>query len=268
MYSAAQCVKRNPNAMMSAAVNAASCSGDFASRHHRHREGSDHGRDLQHPLQPLQVGQAGGVVLAPVPERERRAPIELNLERPLVEHADIVQRITAEEQCPKGQQRRASERCCEPPQLAAWLNAGIASPQRYHDQRRKFRPGRQGHLCAATGRRVRRAARQDLEEPPEAWVGYNPDQLLSDVFDVPAAYTDVTLAEALELRGGGINALLRHAVAALLNAASPSVDYPLTTAQVIQMTNEAIASGNSQVIEETKDLFDLYNNLGAPGFCD
>jgi hypothetical protein len=31
------------------------------------------------------------------------------------------------------------------------------------------------------------------------------------------------------------------------------------------MTNAAIASGE---FEETKDLFDEFNNLTAPGFCD
>ncbi len=61
------------------------------------------------------------------------------------------------------------------------------------------------------------------------------------------------------------NALLRQAVAALLNAASADVDYPLTVAQVIAQTNAAIASGD---YEATKDLFDQYNNLTAPGFCD
>jgi len=39
----------------------------------------------------------------------------------------------------------------------------------------------------------------------------------------------------------------------------------MATAQVIAATNAAIASGD---YETTKDLFDTYNNLTAPGFCD
>ena len=74
----------------------------------------------------------------------------------------------------------------------------------------------------------------------------------------------LTFADPLRLTGGGLNALLRHAVAALLNATSADVDYPLTAAQVITLTNAAIASGD---YEGTKDLFNEYNNLTAPGFC-
>jgi hypothetical protein len=79
------------------------------------------------------------------------------------------------------------------------------------------------------------------------------------------AYASLTFSQALSLGGGGLNALLRQAVAALLNASSPDVDYPLTAAEVIAMTNAAIASGD---YESTKDLFDEANNAGAAGFCD
>jgi hypothetical protein len=79
------------------------------------------------------------------------------------------------------------------------------------------------------------------------------------------SYANLTFADALALNGGGLNALLRQAVAALLNAASADVDYPLTAAQVIALTNAAITTG---LYEGTKDLFDEYNNLTAPGFCD
>jgi hypothetical protein len=76
----------------------------------------------------------------------------------------------------------------------------------------------------------------------------------------------LTFQQALELNGpGGLNALLRHAAAAYLNAASPNVDYPLTAGQVVAATNAAIASGD---YEPTKDEFDDFNNLGSPGFCD
>ena len=76
----------------------------------------------------------------------------------------------------------------------------------------------------------------------------------------------ITFDQALTEGGGDIDALLRHAASAYLNALS--VDYPLTAAQVVSMTNDAIASGNAATIESLKDTFDGLNNAGAPGFCD
>src|SRR5215216_6077860 len=79
---------------------------------------------------------------------------------------------------------------------------------------------------------------------PEAWAGtgYSPTTTLGSVFaGLPPAYASLTFAQALDLGGGGLDALLRQAVAALLNASSPDVDYPLTAAEVIAMTNAAIA---------------------------
>jgi hypothetical protein len=95
---------------------------------------------------------------------------------------------------------------------------------------------------------------------------YSPSTTLGSVFTgLSAEDAALTFDEALGLNGGGLDALLRQAVAALLNAASADVDYPFTTTQVITMTNAAIASGD---YESTKDLFDEANNLTAPGFCD
>ena len=102
--------------------------------------------------------------------------------------------------------------------------------------------------------------------PEEFPAPYTAGTTLGSVFaGLSADYASLTFAEALELGGGGLDALLRSAVAALLNAASADVDYPLSVAQVIAQTNAAIASGD---YEATKDLFDEYNNLTAPGFCD
>src|SRR5688572_20899778 len=72
-----------------------------------------------------------------------------------------------------------------------------------------------------------------------AWngTGLNPTQDLEDIFNVPDALglDDVTLLAALDGTGGpgvvgGAKILLRAAVAAMLNAAHPNVDYPLTQA--------------------------------------
>lgn len=103
---------------------------------------------------------------------------------------------------------------------------------------------------------------------PEAYAGtgYSPTTTLGSVFvGLSPTYASLTFDQALNLTGGGLDALLRQAVAALLNASSPDVDYPLSAAEVISLTNAAIASGD---YESTKDLFDEFNNLTAPGFCD
>jgi hypothetical protein len=97
----------------------------------------------------------------------------------------------------------------------------------------------------------------------DSWVGFSPNQTLESVFDVPDALglDNVTLAQALALNGGGVNALLRHAVAALLNASNPDVDFDLTAAQVISATNAALASGN---YEAQKNIFERLNQQGCP----
>jgi hypothetical protein len=103
----------------------------------------------------------------------------------------------------------------------------------------------------------------------DAWVGFSPDQTVGSVFtSAPASVSGLTLLAALDLGGGGVEALTRQAIAALLNAASPDVDYPLTTAQVIAMVDAAFASGDATQIESLKDALDEFNNLTAPGFCD
>jgi len=80
---------------------------------------------------------------------------------------------------------------------------------------------------------------------------------------------NVTLQEALRFKGGkGIEGaqriLLRQAVAALLNAASPDIDYPLTVQQVITQVCAAIASNDRQIMLELSSQLDELNNLGCP----
>lgn len=107
----------------------------------------------------------------------------------------------------------------------------------------------------------------------DSWVGYAPIQPFEAVFDRlieirwgargerPHSVTGPTLREALEANGGGINALARHAVAALLNAAHPDVSYPYTVADVIAMFQEAFDSDD---FETTKDEFEEANEFGCP----
>lgn len=86
---------------------------------------------------------------------------------------------------------------------------------------------------------------------------YTPSTPFSSVFG--NAFPGKTLLDVLGLGGGGLNALGRHAVAGLLS--SGTVEYDLTTAQVISSFNTAFQSGQ---YEAQKDLFDRLNNQGCP----
>jgi hypothetical protein len=101
--------------------------------------------------------------------------------------------------------------------------------------------------------------------------GFSPVQTLESVFDVPDAFglDDNTLLQALNFSGGtsttgGAKILLRAAVAALLNAAHPDVDYPSTTAEVIADVNAALASLNRSTMLTLASQLDSFNNLGCP----
>jgi uncharacterized repeat protein (TIGR01451 family) len=105
-----------------------------------------------------------------------------------------------------------------------------------------------------------------------AWgpTGFEPSDEFFDVFGVhitvkvgKQSITDPTLLEALNAQGGGINALARHAVAALLNSAQPEVEYPMTTAEVIDAVQDAVNSGNKNLIESTKNELAENNELGC-----
>ena len=56
--------------------------------------------------------------------------------------------------------------------------------------------------------------------------------------------------DALNARAAAVNALARHAVAALLNASNPDVDSDFTTAEVIALVQDAVASGDFESGEE------------------
>ena len=52
----------------------------------------------------------------------------------------------------------------------------------------------------------------------------------------------------------------RHAVAAILNAAHPDVEYSMTVAEIIAAVQAAYESGD---FEPLKDQLDEYNNMGG-----
>ncbi|MDH4367176.1 MAG: hypothetical protein OEV57_03450 [Dehalococcoidia bacterium] len=106
-----------------------------------------------------------------------------------------------------------------------------------------------------------------------AWVGYAPGDSFEAIFGVEvtlrgngkATYPAPTLREALDANGGGINALARHAVAALLNIANPDIGYGIgSTAALITMVHDAIASGDEAQIEALHMLLAEYNEAGCP----
>lgn len=86
--------------------------------------------------------------------------------------------------------------------------------------------------------------------------GITPSTLFSSIFGVGGS---LTFLEALELNGGGTNALWRHGAAAYLNALSSGVDYQYTTAQVIAIVNGTGAFAGLSV-EDRKNLLDAANN--------
>jgi hypothetical protein len=92
---------------------------------------------------------------------------------------------------------------------------------------------------------------------------------VASVFTGAGSLGSSTLMQALAFRGGPMidgakQILLRQAVAAVLNAAHPDVDYPLTTAQVISAVNAALASGSRATILALAGSLDMMNNLGCP----
>lgn len=92
----------------------------------------------------------------------------------------------------------------------------------------------------------------------DSWVTYYPDQSFEEVFGDDSFET---LLDALNAKGGQINALGRHAVASLLNSENSDVEFPFSSEQVIDQYNYAIASEN---FEQVKDIFAIQNEMGCP----
>jgi hypothetical protein len=95
----------------------------------------------------------------------------------------------------------------------------------------------------------------------DSWVGYLPTDDFDSTFSVDWFSPNITLLDALELKGGKINALARHAVAALLSAGS--VDYPQSVADVIADV-QAVDDTDKNAVEALKNRLDEQNNLGCP----
>ncbi len=92
-----------------------------------------------------------------------------------------------------------------------------------------------------------------------AATGYSQTDSFLAVFGVGPT-PDKTLLQAVKTGGGGERALIRHGVAALLNAAHPGVAYPLTVAEVIAMVQLAYSTGDFGYY---KDILAGFNELGG-----
>jgi hypothetical protein len=93
----------------------------------------------------------------------------------------------------------------------------------------------------------------------DSWVGYSPNQLFSSVF--VNAFPGKTLVQVAALNGGGLNALGRHTVAALLSASNDDVSYPDSVEDVIALFNEAYDLSD---YERLKNRFEAQNEAGCP----
>lgn len=83
--------------------------------------------------------------------------------------------------------------------------------------------------------------------------GYAMGDDFDTVFGVDLFDPDITLYDAVTMGGGGVRALARHGVAALLSAAHPNVYFDLTEAEVIAY----VQAGD-------KDILEYYVELGCP----
>jgi hypothetical protein len=87
---------------------------------------------------------------------------------------------------------------------------------------------------------------------------YDPNDLFSEHFE--NAFPGMTLLQVLSQGGGGLKALGRHTVAALLNSASAGVDYEFTTAEVIAEFNAVFPGGDYEAL---KNQFATENERGC-----
>ena len=101
---------------------------------------------------------------------------------------------------------------------------------------------------------------KNIRKHLDEWVGYSPRDNFNAVFGV-RAFDRKNLYWVLRKGGGGKYALGRHAVAALLSAANPDVDYLYTEEEVIEMVREAFRTGDFETI---KDLLKEQNEKGCP----
>ena len=99
-----------------------------------------------------------------------------------------------------------------------------------------------------------------------------PTQSVAYHFSAATIYNlgGLTMEDALHAKGGrspkaAARLLLKQAVAALLNAAHPNINYPLTIDAAIETVNTALTSRDQDTMLDLADILDDYNNLGDGG---
>ena len=83
-----------------------------------------------------------------------------------------------------------------------------------------------------------------------------------------ASLANATLAQGLAFQGGDTveeksEILLRAAIAAVLNAGHPNINYPLSVLGIVSTVNAALASGDGGTIVTLARALDAQNNLGC-----
>ncbi|MCM2315962.1 MAG: hypothetical protein NDJ92_12530, partial [Thermoanaerobaculia bacterium] len=108
----------------------------------------------------------------------------------------------------------------------------------------------------------------------DSWppTGYSPSQTVQSMFSDAWRYSYIGPASLLQAMGfaggpgvdGAAEIVLRAGVAAALNAAHPSVNYPRTLSAVIGQVNTALVSWNRDSMLALAAALDADNNLGCP----
>ena len=100
--------------------------------------------------------------------------------------------------------------------------------------------------------------------------GYSTTQTIGSVFSNASAFglNNYTLLEGLSFEGGNstkdaAKILLRAAIAAVLNSAHPTVDYAMSTADVVAAVNAALTSDDRNAIISLGLQLDTENNRGC-----
>ena len=106
------------------------------------------------------------------------------------------------------------------------------------------------------------------------WVGYSHDDMTGEIFEIPHGLSccNDSFHNALRFKGGNsvgkaAKLLMIQAVAALLNAAHPDINYPLSESEIITLVNDALATENRKTLLQLKDILDDYNNCCGDKCC-
>ena len=104
---------------------------------------------------------------------------------------------------------------------------------------------------------------KNLRKHEPAWASpYDPGDDFADFFD--DAFPEKSLHDVLNLGGGGLNALGRHTVAALLNAANIDINYGIATPAGVINAFNSVFPGSKAEYTAQKDIFADFNENGCP----